>query len=283
MLSMAKQITRKLNWLERHLPEGLLVDARWLARHGYSTSLRSQYVAAGWLEQPARGVYRRPRGLLSWQQVVISLQALLEYPLLVGGRTALETHGYAHYLTRNVKEVHLYGSKAPPRWLGKLPLNLRFIYHNDARLFEKESLIAAPTHFNGAKDRIETSATGQESWTVQTWGQWDWPLVLSTPERAILELIDELPKRESFHQAHMLMQNLSNLSPRRLQKLLTDCRSIKVKRLFFFFADQHQHAWLKRLDKKAVDLGEGKRMLVKGGKLDKTYQITVPENLDAVR
>jgi hypothetical protein len=123
----------------------------------------------------------------------------------------------------------------------------------------------------------------QDSWTVQTWGQWDWPLALSTPERAILELLDELPKRESFHQADMLMQNLSNLSPRRLQKLLADCRSIKVKRLFLFFADQHQHAWLKRLDKTAIDLGEGKRMLVKGGKLDKTYQITVPENLDAVR
>jgi hypothetical protein len=33
----------------------------------------------------------------------------------------------------------------------------------------------------------------------------------------------------------------------------------------------------------AIDLGEGKRMLVKGGKLNKPYQITVPENLDAVR
>ena len=33
----------------------------------------------------------------------------------------------------------------------------------------------------------------------------------------------------------------------------------------------------------AIDLGKGKRMLVKGGKLNKTYQITVPENLDAVR
>jgi hypothetical protein len=100
---------KKLNWLERHLPEGLVADARWLTRQGYSTSLRSQYVAAGWLEQPARGVYRRPRGALTWQQVVISLQALLEYPLLVGGRTALELQGYAHYLTQDLKEVHLYG------------------------------------------------------------------------------------------------------------------------------------------------------------------------------
>jgi hypothetical protein len=48
-----------------------VTDARWLTRQGYSTSLHSQYVAAGWLEQSARGVYRRPRGSLGWQQVVV--------------------------------------------------------------------------------------------------------------------------------------------------------------------------------------------------------------------
>jgi hypothetical protein len=87
----------QLNYLERILPEGLLVDAAWLIKRGYSTSLRSQYVSAGWLEQPARQVYRRPRGSLGWQQVVISLQTLLRCRLTVGGRTALELEGYAHW------------------------------------------------------------------------------------------------------------------------------------------------------------------------------------------
>ena len=47
--------------------------------------------------------------------------------------------------------------------------------------------------------------------------------------------------------------------------------------------DRRQHAWLKRLEKSAIDLGKGKRMLVKGGRLDRAYQITVPEDLDGVR
>jgi hypothetical protein len=98
----------------------------------------------------------------------------------------------------------------------------------------------------------------------------------------MLELLDELPEHESFHQADMLMEGLANLSPRRLQGLLEACRSVKVKRLFFFFADRHRHAWLKKLDKSKVDLGSGKRMLVRGGKLDRTYQITVPEDLHGV-
>ena len=107
-------------------------------------------------------------------------------------------------------------------------------------------------------------------------------MTLSTPERAILELLDELPLHESFHQVDKLMEGLTNLSPRRLQKLLGDCRNVKVKRLFFFFADRHGPAWLKQIKKDQIDLGSGKRMLVKKGKLDRTYLITVPETLDAV-
>src|SRR5262245_42224476 len=145
---MTKQRTKKLNWLERHLPEGLVADARWLTRHGYSTSLRSQYVAAGWLEQPARGVYRRPRRSLTWPPAVISLQVLLEYPVLVGGRTALEIQGYAHYLTQDLKEVHLYGPKPPPQWLHKLQLDVRFFSHNDRKLFKADSFIKRLPHLD---------------------------------------------------------------------------------------------------------------------------------------
>ena len=108
------------------------------------------------------------------------------------------------------------------------------------------------------------------------------PLILSCPERAVLELLDELPHRESFHQADMLIEGLANLSPRRLDKLLIDCRSIKVKRLFFFFADRHRHSRLRHVNKNAVDLGKGKRMLVRGGTLNAAYQITVPGDLDGI-
>lgn len=74
------------------------------------------------------------------------------------------------------------------------------------------------------------------------------------------------------------MKGMTTLSPRRLQQLLADCHSVKVKRLFLFYADRHPHAWVKRLDTHAVTLGAGKRMLVKGGKLNTAYQITIPED-----
>jgi hypothetical protein len=281
---MTEPNTGKLNWLNRHLPEGLVVDAAWMTRHGYSTSLRSQYVAAGWLEQPTRGIYRRTRGCLTWQQVVISLQTFLGHSLAVGGRTALELQGFAHYLPRETKEVHLYGPTRPPPWVSKLNLNSRFHYHNDRKLFRQDlpALTLPGLDWNDAKDEQTNKALLADNLAVQPWGQWDWPLTLSTPERAVLELLGELPNRESFHQVDMLMEGMANLSPRRLQTLLKACQSVKVKRLFFFFADRHPHAWLKRLDKHSFNLGHGKRMLVRGGKLNKAYQITVPEDVDTV-
>jgi Transcriptional regulator, AbiEi antitoxin, Type IV TA system/Transcriptional regulator, AbiEi antitoxin N-terminal domain len=283
---MVGRKTKRLN-LEQELPEGLLVDAAWLTKHGYSRQLWNHYVATGWLEQSAPRVYRRPRGSLTWQQAVISLQTLLDYPVVVGGRTALELQGYAHYLPQAANEVHLYGPKSLPSWLCKLPAGVRFVYHNDRKLFRSPPVSRGPSSLSRqlakGQDKSKSADAVHGNFTVQPWGQWDWPLTLSTPERAVLELLDELPDRESFHQVDKLMEGLTNLSPRRLQKLLADCRNVKVKRLFFYFADRHKHAWLKRLNKDSIDLGKGKRMLAKGGKLDRIYQITVPEDLDGVR
>lgn len=271
----------KINQLAHQLPEGLLVDAAWMERKGYSRSLRSHYVSAGWLDQPAHRVYRRGHGPLSWEFVVISLQVQLEIPLIVGGRTALQVQGVSHYLAQQVREVHLYGAAALPTWVEKLPLDVTFRHHNSERLFANDPITRGLTSMGfDLKSNQGWSNDSLHGFRQITWGSWDWPLTLSTPERAYLELLDELPNRESFHQADKLMEGLTSLSPRRLTKLLADCRSVKVKRLFFFFADRHSHSWRRQLDPKNFDLGSGKRVLVKGGKLDARYQITVPEDLD---
>lgn len=279
----------KLKWLEQEVPEGLLVTANWLTEHGYSSSLRSQYLKSGWLEQPARGVFRRPYGAsgspLKWEQVVISLQALMGFPVIVGGRTALELQGYAHFLSHDVREVHLYGDKPLPGWMSKLPLNQKFTFHKSTRLFRNQPITRGLTSLSrdAKTGRLTNADPVHGGFNVLPWGQWDWPLTVSTLERAIFELLDELPEKESFHVTDKLFEGLASLSPRRLNKLLADCHSVKVKRLFLFFADRHKHAWNKHLDRATVDLGSGDRMLVRGGKFDPVYRITVPEDLDAIQ
>ena len=277
---MTGQKRNKLNQLERDLPEGLIVTAAWLEKRGYSRSLRSQYVASGWLEKPTRGVFRRPRGALRWEHVVISLQTLLEFPASIGGRTALDLQGYAHYLPHNRQEIHLYGDGKLPPWVSKLPLKERITIHNRARILpsDKYRIPPLPPLADSATD--ETSLPS--ALRITRWGEWNWPLVQSSPERAILEMLDELPDKVSFHLADVTMEGLVNLSPRRMQGLLEDTKSIKVKRLFFFFAERHKHRWLERIDRKSIDLGSGKRMLVTGGRYDPNYQITVPKDFDAL-
>ena len=153
-----------------------------------------------------------------------------------------------------------------------MPLDVRFVYHNSEKLFPT----ASP-----AKSPALSAETEPKDFVTQPWGQWGWQLYLSSPERATLELLDELPDRESFHQVDKLFEGLANLSPHRVENLLARCKNVKVKRLFFYFADRHKHAWLKRIDRTKVDLGKGKRLLVRGGKLDTAYLITVPEDLNA--
>jgi|SRR5882724_6803395 len=282
---MTEQNQGKLNQLENTLPEGLLVDADWMERKGYSTSLRSQYVSAGWLVQPARGTYKRPLGDLTWQKVVISLQTLLEQPLFVGGSTALELQGFGHYLKAEgaPATIHLYGDRPPPGWLAKLPLKETFKFHRSDTLFKSDPVTKGLSNLAwNVRTNTGTATDGLHGGDFRQLWEWgDWPLTLSSPERALLELLNELPGHESFHQVDKLVEGLRTLSPRKLQKLLADCRSIKVKRLFFWFAERHRHTWLKQLDRTAVDLGKGKRELVKGGRLDPKYLITVPADLDA--
>ena len=281
-----------LNRLQRLLPEGLLADAAWLTRMGYSRSLRARYRAGGWLEPVARGVFRRPPhrpGLdgaapLRWQHVVVSLQTVMEHPMAVGGRTALELAGFAHYTSRSgLREVHLYSDESAPGWLGKLPIETNFVFHNARRLFRGEpiadALEALKVVLRGEGAAAAAPIHGSLDW--QFLGDGDWPLVLSTPERAVLELLDELPARETFHQADVLMEGVVSLGPERVGRLLRECCSVKVKRLFLWFAERHGHAWFERLDLDGVDLGSGKRMLVRGGRLDPKYGITVPRDLNA--
>jgi hypothetical protein len=102
------------------------------------------------------------------------------------------------------------------------------------------------------------------------------------PERAALELLDEVPSRLSHDYAWDTFTGLTSLSPKRLQALLEHCTSVKVKRVFLALAERQRHSWFARLDVGRIDLGSGKRAFVPGGRLDAKYLITLPESWRAV-
>ncbi|MEX0943972.1 MAG: type IV toxin-antitoxin system AbiEi family antitoxin domain-containing protein [Pseudomonadales bacterium] len=176
--------------------------------------------------------------------------------------------------------VHLYADQKLPGWAKKIDVGTTLVQHNRQRFLN--SLSSDPSQRSETKEQFATDESDPflQANALREYSQDGYSLIASTPERAILEMLDELPKDESFHAVDMAMESLVDLSPIRVQALLERATSIKVKRLFFFFADRHRHAWLSRIDRHRVDLGSGKRMLVKDGVLDTTYGITVPRDFD---
>lgn len=247
------------------VPPGFMVDSGWLERHEVSRFLARKYVDRGWLERVTRGVFRRPApgagksDTIDWKTCLLSIQHIMDYQVHIGCMTALALQGYSHYLPLGGNApVWVYGEDIP-NWLSRLPLN--------APLETRTTPLFSDPALGLTKDGSDAASTLP----------WDWQLRMSSPERAILEVMDELPGHESFHNLDMVFESLMTLRPRTLSALLHSCRKIKVKRLFFVFADRHNHPWRKRLDPQEFNLGSGDRALVRGGRIHPRYRIMVPE------
>lgn len=235
---------------------GQFVTRQWLLKNaGVSVHSLDNALKSGKLETLTRGVFARPGVLVTWEGVVSSLNRMLDDLVYVGGLSALSEAGLSHYLDFSGR-LYLYSFSPEPPWLKKLPSKTEFVWHRAGRLWDEQGLLASRS--------LKEIPLASDMWKM------------ASPEQAILEVLMDVPRNVSFEHADNLMQGLSALSPRRLDELLRACRHVKAKRLFFFFADRHQYPWRKKLNAEDYDLGAGKRSVEVGGKLDKTYLITVP-------
>ncbi|MBD9643096.1 type IV toxin-antitoxin system AbiEi family antitoxin [Pantoea sp. PNT02] len=247
------------------IPAGLIATKTWLQENDLNPHFIDNAVKSGTLISLKPGVYMREPAPLLWKGVVTSLQRMQEHPVHVGGLTALELDGLAHYQSRGkLASVQLYSAAPMPTWLNKLGINTHFDYHSTRKIWP-ESLMH------------EKKFLREEVWHDSLPA-----LHYSGPEKAMLEVLNDVPKTISFEHADQLMQGLSTLSPRKIGALLRACSSIKAKRLFMWLAERHNHAWLKHLHPEAYDFGSGKRELAKAGRLDNKWNITVPKE-DAPR
>jgi len=248
--------------LDELLPYGMIATKKWLllkglSLHGIDNALKSKK-----LVMQATGVYARRGVPVTWQGVVCSLQRMSEQVVHVGGLSALQMLGFGQYISdKKDLTIHLYSQNKLPSWLGKLKVPVNFKRHGTKTLWLPESVV-------------------QENYVKEYSWREDLPAVkLSCPEKACLEMLMSVPKSISFDHADELMQGMTSLSPGKLVVLLHACRNVKVKRLFFWFAERQGYSWSKKLDYREFDLGEGKRVIARKGKLNSKYLITVPEHL----
>ncbi len=184
-----------------------------------------------------------------------AIQKQLKLSIHPGGKTALQLLGYAHYLSEKLSNLYLFGYREEklPTWYHKYNWNVNTNYSAN-QLFPEE-LSTGYTEYS------------HKNFTIN----------ISSAERAMVEMLYHFPKHHSFDECYQIMENLITLRPKVCQELLENCNSIKVNRLFLFMADNNGHSWFDDLNLNKINLGKGKRSLVKNGSLNKKYNITGPK------
>ena len=249
----------KLNQLLQQWPKGAVATSSWLLKNGVYRQLARQYVSGGWIVPLGHGAFVRTGESVEWMGGLYALQTQLGLEIHVAASTALSLKGFGHFLPLGGKaEVQLFGEqrKTLPAWFARHPWGVKVSY-NTSKLFDSPD----PAGFT----------------TVE---QGDFSIQVSAPERAMLEVFHLATTNAAIDHARELMSGLSTLRPQLVQSLLKTCRSVKAKRLFLWAAADAHHTWASRLNDAELDLGNGKRRLYRGGRLDAKYLITVPQKDD---
>ncbi len=252
---MSTENTTKINRLLASIPNGIVLQSSWLLSKGYSLDLQKYYRRSGWLKALGNGAMFRSNDQPGYEGGVYALQDQSGLSIHPGGRTALALQGKAHYLEFNNSQIWLFGGEKEmlPAWFRKHSWGQKIHYKATSFLPKELGLIDIP--ISGFSIKI------------------------ASPARAMMECLYLAPGKFDLMECYQLMENLNNLRPQQVQELLESCISIKVNRLFLFMAEKCNHNWFKHLNLSKVELGIGKRSLVKDGVYIRKYQITVPKIL----
>lgn len=246
----------KINELVLATPKGLVLLSSWLVSQGYPYELLQRYRNGGWLKPIGKGAMVKASDPLKLAGALSALQLQLKTNIHVGGRSALELNGNTHYLHLDDSEIALFalGRTEIPHWLSNNQWDLNY------RVFKQSIFV---------NDQLGMTAfiDGEVEMNI------------SSPTRAMMECLALTPKEFSIHEAYELMEGLATLRPTQVQELMESCKSIKVKRLFLYFAERAGHAWFKYIDQSKINLGSGNRSLTPNGKLVPKYKLVLPKEL----
>lgn len=213
----------KLNTLYSATAPGTPLTSEDLAALGISADLAVHYVRAGWLVRLARGVFTRASDTLVLHPSLVLLQRRIE-GLHVGGKSALDWYGVRQYLSQQPL-LHLYGwdaARLPDWFTQRFPAE----YHRK-RLFDEQLgtlLHAGPfEQRNGAP-------------------------TVSSPERALLEVMSDVGVRQTLQEARELAESSYSLRADVLRELLKRCTSVKTVRLCLQLGRDLSLPWATKLD-----------------------------------
>lgn len=235
------------------LPAGVVYLSLWLAENGYSYDLQKSYRNNNWLTSIGKGAMIRSGDQVDYLGAIYALQEYARTSVHPGAKTALALLGRSHYLEMGPRKAIAFGAvkEELPAWFKQHDWGIAIDYYTTSMLPPDAGLEDYPV--NNFKIKISGAA------------------------RALMECLYIADQESDFVECYELMEGLNNLVPAKVESLLLQCSSVRVKRLFLYFAEKAEHAWFKYVKTNKIDLGKGKRSIVRNGIYISKYQITVPK------
>jgi hypothetical protein len=185
---------------------------------GVSSALAHHYLKSGWLVRLGRGVFMFPNDNLR-QEDCLKFLAGRVTGLHVGGKTALAWRGVRHNLP--IREpLSLWGAgkgNLPPWFLERFPARYTARDPFSSRLPKNFGLQPLPETPQG--------------------------VLVSVPERALLEMLSEVGVHQGIEEARNIMEGARSLRPEVLATLLKNCERVKVVRLCLGWSAELNLPW----------------------------------------
>ncbi|WP_315538418.1 type IV toxin-antitoxin system AbiEi family antitoxin domain-containing protein [Prevotella koreensis] len=238
------------------VPHDSVLFGSWLTSQGLDARGQYSYMKSGWLDRISKGVYKIHGSTPTLMATVSSYNMQLGKSCIVGAYTALEFRGYSHYLSMGKPLAYLFTDKTNklPSWLLKEEWDMTIKY-------------------------MTTSFLGNELLGVETMTNNQHELLVSSPERAILECLNLPDASYSLLDIYYIMESMTTLRPKLVQTLLESCTSQKVKRLFLYMAEKAGHPWFMALKPDNINLGTSRFMVTPTGKFINKYNMTISKEL----
>ncbi|WP_455096388.1 type IV toxin-antitoxin system AbiEi family antitoxin domain-containing protein [Prevotella koreensis] len=246
----------KIQQIIGDVPHDSVLFGSWLSSQGLDARGQYSYMKSGWLDRISKGVYKIHGSTPTLMATVSSYNMQLGKSCIVGAYTALEFRGYSHYLSMGKPLAYLFTDKTNklPSWLLKEEWDMTIKY-------------------------MTTSFLGNELLGVETMTNNQHELLVSSPERAILECLNLPDASYSLLDIYYIMESMTTLRPKLVQTLLESCTSQKVKRLFLYMAEKAGHSWFMALKPDNINLGTSRFMITPTGKFINKYNMTISKEL----
>ena len=246
----------KIQQILESTPRDSVLFGSWLTSRGLDVRAPYDYMKSGWLDRLSKGAYVMHGVTPTLLASISSFNIQLGKQCVVGAYTALELRGYSHYVPMGKPTAYFFSDAKNrlPKWM-----------------LEREwDMIVKYT---------TTTFLGEDLPGVEKMDVGGHELLVSSPERAILECLNMPEASASLLDIYYIMEGLTTLRPKLVQELMERCSSQKVKRLFLYMAEKADHAWYKALKPEKINLSASRLMATPTGKYISKYNMTIPTDL----